>query len=112
MLLAAALGQAGHFVWLWGRSRQGEPLDAGCQHDFDRHCAAQARWFAVSLLSQPRVFDAYARAGALVRAHAPDFIRLVRLVPRVWLLHSQAAARANRISAAHSSQCVECAVHD
>lgn len=93
VLLAAALGSAGHFMWLWGRNRKGAALDDACAVSFSRHCTAQAHWFAVSLLSQPRAFAAHAHATLLSRTHQPVFSALTGQRARVWLLHSQASAR-------------------
>ena len=93
VLLARVLGQAGHFVWLWARNRQGNAVDDACRHTFSAHCAVQARWFAVSLLTQPRAFDAYARAVLDAHSHQDVLMRLAHVVPRVWLLHSQVSER-------------------
>ncbi len=94
VLLAAVLGQSGHFMWLWSRNRKGGALDATCgPGSFGRRCVAQAKWFAVSLLSQPRAFDSYAQATLLVRTHLPTLSLFAKERPHVWLLHSQSSTR-------------------
>lgn len=76
VLLAAVLGQAGHFMWLWGRNRKGGALDADCSATFGKRCEIQAKWFAASLLAQPRAFDAYAQAfPSSVDPHPPLALR-------------------------------------
>ena len=85
VLFAAVLGQSGHMVWLWSRNRQGVSVEQGCKKLFDSKCANAARWSAVSMLSQPRGFNAYMRATLLARTYVEDLAALAQATPRIWL---------------------------
>ena len=85
VLLAVVLGQAGHFMWLWARNRRGGALDAECSGTFSKRCEMQAKWFAHSVLTQPRGFASYARSALLAHTHLPtlsQFAKALLIAPR------------------------------